>query len=100
MATKKWSEIRDKKVTPEQLAKADKWVRDEVLKMDLRELREFTGKTQAQMAKVLSKTQAEISRMENRSDHKLSTLRSVVRALGGELQLVVKIGQRSLHLTA
>jgi hypothetical protein len=40
MATKKWSEIRAQKFTPEELRRIDREVESELLKMDLRALRE------------------------------------------------------------
>jgi predicted transcriptional regulator len=82
------------------VAALEREARDELLEMDLREIREFVGKSQAEMAELLEKSQAEISRMERRGDYKLSTLKRVIAALGGELELVVKIGKRRLHLAA
>jgi len=55
----------------------------------LRELRKAKHITQAQVAERLGGRQVYVSRLEGRSDMKLSTLRSYVRALGGELQVMV-----------
>lgn len=51
----------------------------------LAELRRARGVTQQQLAKALELTQPQVSRVEHRTDVLLSTLRSYVEALGGEL---------------
>ncbi|MBI2945924.1 MAG: helix-turn-helix transcriptional regulator, partial [Candidatus Wallbacteria bacterium] len=68
--------------------------------MDLKALREFAGKTQADLAKSLKISQAELSRAEAREAHRLSTLDRFVKALGGGLELVAHIGDTSIRLTS
>jgi predicted transcriptional regulator len=65
-------------------------------RLDLRGLREGVGRTQAQIAEAATMDQGDVSRLEKREDAKLSTLRRYVRALGGQLELVVvlKTGHR------
>ena len=58
----------------------------------LSELRAICGKTQEQVAKAMRGTQATVSQIEGRSDMRLSTLRSYVRALGGELEIFARFG--------
>ena len=55
----------------------------------LTELRKSRRMTQQALAEKLGGRQVYVSRLEKRGDLKLSTLRDYVRALGGELQLVV-----------
>jgi hypothetical protein len=55
----------------------------------LRDLRKAKQITQQEVAKRLSGRQVYVSRLERRADMKLSTLRQYVRALGGDLQLMV-----------
>ena len=57
--------------------------------MALRDIRKSRALTQEQVAKRLGGKQVYVSRLESRSDVKVSTLREYVRALGGELQLMV-----------
>lgn len=57
--------------------------------MALSDLRKSRALTQEQVAKRLGGKQVYISRLESRSDVKVSTLRDYVRAIGGELQLMV-----------
>ncbi len=62
--------------------------------MSLRDLRLARRVTQEKMAELLQIRQGSISRLEKRSDLHLSTLRSVVQAMGGELRLVVEFPDR------
>ena len=55
----------------------------------LRDLRKAKQITQEEVARRLSGRQVYVSRLERRADMKLSTLREYVRALGGDLQLMV-----------
>jgi transcriptional regulator with XRE-family HTH domain len=58
--------------------------------MTLAQLRSAMRRTQADMAERLRMKQASVSRLERRNDMLLSTLRSYVRAAGGELDLVAR----------
>ena len=60
----------------------------------LRELRLTTGKSQADVAAALQITQPSVSKIEKQDDMYLSTLRAYVQAIGGELELVVKLRKR------
>ncbi|KQP52824.1 helix-turn-helix domain-containing protein [Methylobacterium sp. Leaf106] len=55
----------------------------------LRDLRRAEELTQATVAERLGGRQVYVSRLEKRADMKLSTLRAYVRAIGGDLQLLV-----------
>jgi transcriptional regulator with XRE-family HTH domain len=58
---------------------------------DLRKAREFT---QERIAESLKIRQDSVSRLEKRSDLLLSTLRSYVKAMGGELKLIAEFPDR------
>lgn len=94
MAIRRWADIKHK-ASPEKVEKIKAMARAEALEMSLRELREASGKTQAQLAELSGVTQSELSRIERRDDHYLSTLRTYVEALGGQLEVTAVInGQR------
>jgi hypothetical protein len=100
VATRPWREIRAKKFSAAEIAELDSQIEDELLEMDLREIRELSGKTQADIARAAEMTQSEVSRLERRGDHRLSTLQRFVRAAGGELEVWARIGDRSVRLRA
>jgi transcriptional regulator with XRE-family HTH domain len=64
-------------------AKAERMIRD----MALDELRAALDLTQEQLAEVLHVRQAAISKVERRSDMFISTLRKIIEAMGGELEI-------------
>src|SRR5215218_2379438 len=53
----------------------------------LRDLREARGLTQAEVADRLEIRQVSVSRLESRSDVRVSTLRSVIEAMGGRMEI-------------
>ncbi len=61
--------------------------REEDYRRTLAQLRNARRLTQTQLAAVLGVSQAQVSRVENQADLYLSTLRSYVQAMGGELEL-------------
>lgn len=60
----------------------------------LRELRQIAGKAQAEIASALNIKQPSVSQIERQTDMYLSTLRSYVEAVGGQLELTVKLPAR------
>ncbi len=60
----------------------------------LQELRRVTGMAQADVATALKIKQPSVSKIEKQADMYLSTLRSYVEAVGGELELVVRLPAR------
>lgn len=60
----------------------------------LRGLRQLAGKAQADIASALNIKQPSVSKIERQADMYLSTLRSYVEAIGGELELTVKLPER------
>jgi len=96
----KWQKLKARKLTRAQIARIEREVEQELLAMDLRELREAAGKTQKEMAAALRTVQPEISRLERRGDFHFSTLERYVSALGGELEIVANFGNRRVRLRA
>jgi predicted XRE-type DNA-binding protein len=81
--------------SPPQLQRSSK--RHQELKhqvKSLRELRLIAGKAQADVATALQIRQPSVSKIETQVDMYLSTLRAYVEAIGGELELVVRLRER------
>lgn len=64
----------------------------------LGELRKERGVTQADVAEMLQHSQANVSRIERERDVYLSTLRSYVEALGGELELLAVFDDETIRI--
>ena len=60
----------------------------------LRELREIAGKAQLDVAAALHIKQPSVSKIEKQTDMYLSTLRNYIEAVGGKLELTVKLPRR------
>jgi predicted transcriptional regulator len=98
LKTRPWRELEKKYFTPEQIASAERYVRRETLRMELAELRKLAGKTQVEVAKKAKMHQGELSRAERRKDHRISTIRRYVEALGGEIEIVARLKGREIRL--
>lgn len=66
--------------------------------LTLAELRRLRGLTQVEVATAAGMDQSELSKAERRADHRLSTLRRYIEALGGELEVVARFGSERVHL--
>jgi len=86
----KWSKLMDR-MSPERRARIDKAVRQDLERMLLVELRKLSGMTQVQLAKALGIKQPTLSQLESQDDMQISTLRRIVEALGGELEIIATL---------
>jgi DNA-binding XRE family transcriptional regulator len=77
---------------PEDQAKVDAGFQEMKGEVEsLRALRQIAGKAQADVAAALHIRQPSVSRIERQADMYLSTLRSYIEAIGGELELTVRL---------
>lgn len=65
----------------------------------LEQLRLALGVSQEELARLLDVQQPAISKLERRTDMRLSTLRELIEALGGELKLAAKFKDRTIDLS-
>jgi len=98
MKTLKWKDVKDRDFTGKQLEALDERVADELLEMSIRDLRDVLSLTQEELAEHIRMTQSEVSRLERRSDHKISTVRRLVEALGGDLEIIANFGDKRVRL--
>lgn len=96
---KKFREL-EAKMSPAARARAEAKAERMLDDMALDELREALKLTQESLAESLHVNQAAISKVERRSDMLISTLRKIIEAMGGELEIrailpagVVRINQ-------
>lgn len=99
MPRKKWSEIRAK-AAPETLEAAARDTEDMAVAIQLSELRKARRLTQEELAQRLGIQQANVSRLERRLDVRISTLRDVVEAMGGELRLLAHFPDAEYRIDA
>ena len=88
--------------TPERRARIESLTNEalaEVVAYTLGELRRHRDLTQVELARRLDCSQASISGMENAADNLVSTLRAVVEAMGGRLDIAAVFGHERIPLT-
>ncbi len=66
--------------------------------MPLHELRQARGLSQKMLAEVLHVQQPSIAKLEKRTDMYLSTLRSHIEAMGGELDVIARFPEGSIKI--
>jgi DNA-binding XRE family transcriptional regulator len=97
MATRKWKDLRGKMAADAQ-ARAAAITQEILAEMPLAELRKARELTQATLAKTMGIAQGDVSKIENRADVYVSTLRSFINAMNGELEITARFpdGKRVL----
>jgi predicted transcriptional regulator len=98
MKIHRWKDIRRGKLSARKLAQVEKQVQKELVDLSLRDLRKSLGITQHDVAKALGMAQSEVSRLERRDDCHVSTLRKVVQALGGDLEISAVFGKKRVRV--
>jgi hypothetical protein len=94
---KSFNTLRDK-MPKTALKKADQLIEKMMLDMPLQELRQARSLSQERLAKLLDTKQANISRIEKRADMYISTLRSYIQAMGGELQIIAHFPEGNVRI--
>lgn len=67
--------------------------------MLLAEVRKAVGFTQADLAAALGIKQPTLSRLESQDDMQISTLRRLIQALGGELEIIAHLPGGDIRLS-
>jgi len=86
---RKFSELRAAMNEPAR-QQAARQAKAMLAEMPLNELRQARGLSQKMLAEVLHVQQPSIAKMEKRTDMYLSTLRSHIEAMGGELEIIAR----------
>ena len=84
---------------PEEAVKAKSMARKKMKRMFLREVRKQLGLTQTKLAKAMGVSQSALSQLESQDDMQLSTLRRLVHAMGGHIDVVLHLDNRSIVLS-
>lgn len=95
---KKFTELR-KGLSPESLARAEAGAQEMLADMPLNELRQARGLSQKMLAEVLHIQQPSIAKMEKRTDMYISTLRSHIEAMGGQLEIVARFPEGAVKIS-
>ena len=77
-------------MSPEARALSDKLIKEALAEMPLQELRNAHGLSQKMLAEALHIQQSAIAKLEKRNYMYISTLRSHIEAMGGELEVIAR----------
>ena len=96
--TNKFSDLRQQ-MSPESQAKAESEAQAMLAEMPLNELRQARGLSHKMLADVLHVQQPAIAKIEKRTDMYLSTLRSHIEAMGGQLEVVARFPDGAVRIS-
>ena len=95
---KKFAELRAK-MAPEAQARVEAKTQELLAEMPLHELRQARVLSQKVLAEVLHVQQPSIAKMEKRTDMYISTLRSHIEAMGGQLDVIARFPDGSVKIS-
>ncbi len=78
--------------------RADRRARELLGELLLSEMRRLAGKSQREVAQTLGIKQPSLSKLESQSDMQISTLRRIVAALGGELDVIARFPKGAVKI--
>lgn len=87
------------KMPPESQARAAAKAQAMLEEMPLNELRQARGLSQKMLAEVLHVQQPAIAKIEKRTDMYISTLRSHIEAMGGQLEVVARFPDGAVKIS-
>jgi DNA-binding Xre family transcriptional regulator len=95
---KTFDELVKRTTTKRTRQRAAKRTEQLLAELVMSELREARGKSQTELAEVLGMKQPSLSKLEKQADMQVSTLRKIVAALGGKLEVLARFPQGSVKL--
>ena len=95
---KSFSELREK-MSPERRARNAAAAKAVLAEMPLNELRNARGLSQKMLAESLHIQQPAVAKLEKRTDMYISTLRSHIQAMGGELEVIARFPDGAVSIS-
>ena len=95
---KKFAELQAK-MSPEARARSTQKAKALLAEMPLDELRQARGLSQRMLAEILHIQQPAIAKLEKRTDIYISTLRSHIEAMGGQLEVIARFPDGNVKIS-
>jgi transcriptional regulator with XRE-family HTH domain len=95
---KSFDDLVKRTATKRTRARAARRTKELLGELLLSELRQLAGKSQQQLAAALGIRQPSLSKLENQDDMQISTLRRIVQALGGKLEVIAKFPKGAVKI--
>lgn len=85
--------------SPQRKSKISQQTNQLLEELTLKELRDSLSLSQEELASKLNVKQPAVSRLENRQDMSVSHLQEIVHAMGGQLELTARFGDRVVKIS-
>src|SRR5271156_569146 len=95
---KSFDELVNRTTTKKNQAKASRRAQELLGQLLLSEVRQLAGKSQQEVAEKLGMKQPSLSKLEKQGDMQISTLRKIVKALGGELEVLARFPKGTVKI--
>src|SRR5437870_12873721 len=95
---KSFDELVKRTATKKTQAKAGRRAQELLRELVLSEIRQLAGKSQQEVAQTLGMKQPSLSKLENQADMQISTLRKIVHALGGKLEVLARFPKGTVKI--
>ena len=95
---KKFTELENK-MGPERRSRIEAKAKTVLAEMPLNELRNARGLSQKMLAESLHIQQPAIAKLEKRTDMYISTLRSHINAMGGDLEIIARFPDGDVRIS-
>ena len=95
---KSFDELVQRTTTKKTRAKAALRTQQLLGELLLSEVRKLMGKSQQDVATTLGIKQPSLSKLEKQNDIQISTLRKIIRALGGELEVLARFPRGTVKI--
>ena len=95
---KTFDELVKRTTTKKTQARAALRTQELLAELLLSEVRQLAGKSQQQVAQALGIKQPSLSKLEKQSDMQISTLQKIVKALGGELEVLARFPKGTIKI--
>ena len=93
----KWWELYGR-LPADRRAEIEARVAKDLAEMPLQELRRARELSQVRLAETMQIAQSEVSKIERRTDIYLSTLRSYIEAMGGEMEIIARFREGAVRV--
>jgi DNA-binding XRE family transcriptional regulator len=95
---KSFDELVKRTTTRKTRERAERRTRELLAELLLSEIRKLARMTQRELARELGIKQPSLSKLEKQSDMQLTTLRRIVHALGGELDIIARFPHADVRI--
>lgn len=95
---KSFDELARRTMSAKSRDRAARRTKELLAELLLSEIRKLAGKSQGELAGVLGIKQPSLSKLEKQDDMQVSTLKKIIEALGGEVQIVARFPKAKVRI--